>query len=64
MSIIIKDRLVGSIYYNNRPIQSIYKGYRQIWGKLKESVKKILSCFFNGYWIDEYPWTDNTPWKD
>ena len=24
----------------------------------------VLSCFYNGYWIDEYPWTDDMPWQD
>ena len=64
MAIYKNNRLIGSVYHNNRPIKSIFKGYRQIWSNVKKSVKKILSCFFNGYWMDEYPWTDNTSWKD
>lgn len=27
-------------------------------------VDEILSCYYNGYWIDKYPWTDDTPWTD
>lgn len=24
----------------------------------------INSCYATGVWIDSYPWTDDTPWKD
>lgn len=41
-------------------IERVYHGHKLVWSKFLE----ILSCYFNGYWIDEYPWTDDTPWKD
>lgn len=48
------------VYYkrSNRPIE-------KIWPEEGSSpIDTILSCYYNGYWIDEYPWTDDTPWKD
>jgi hypothetical protein len=29
-----------------------------------EIIIKILSCYYSGYWTDEYPWTDDTSWTD
>lgn len=54
------QRLIGSIYYNGRAIKAVYAGQHLVWTK----DSQILSCYANGYWIDEYPWTDNTPWKN
>ena len=55
----INQRSIGSIYHNGRAIKSVFEGKRLVW----TSDSQILSCYANGYWIDEYPWTDNTPWK-
>ena len=58
------------VYINNHDITDIrsgiieivrvYSGTNLVWSKIRE----FLSCYANGYWIDQYPWTDNTPWKD
>ena len=60
------DRLIGSIFFEGRAIKAIYTEGKKVWGikKQEEPIKDILSCYYNGYWIDEYPWTDDTPWKD
>ena len=63
MAIYKNNRLISSIYYSNRAIKSVYKGYKLIWTKDKNN-QQILSCFSNGYWIDEYPWDDNLSWTD
>ena len=44
-------------------IGAIYKNGIQIW-PIAHKAAMILSCYYNGYWIDEYPWTDETAWKD
>ena len=33
-------------------------------GTITNENGELLSCYANGYWIDEYPWTDNTSWAD
>lgn len=65
MAIIINNRLIDSIYFNSRAIKSVYKGYKLVWTKDKNNeISQMLSCFSNGYWIDEYPWVDDLPWAD
>jgi hypothetical protein len=51
------------IYFEDQSIGEIYLRGIKIWplGALGEM---ILSCYYNGYWADEYPWTDDTPWHD
>lgn len=58
--IIKNNKNITSIFYGQKIISSVYKGTRLIWTKLKN----ILSCFSNGYWIDEYPWKDEYIWSD
>lgn len=46
---------------NGYNVLSIYIHGQKVWPE--EIINSdILSCFYNGYWIDAYPWTDNTPW--
>jgi hypothetical protein len=66
-----KSDNIAAMYMNGLTILSVYMRGRLIWSLDEENShhedddnKDILSCFSNGYWIDEYPWTDNTPWKD
>ena len=54
---------ITDVYNGSKTIIAVYKGLRLIWRKVVDIVD-TLSCYFNGYWIDEYPWTDNTGWKD
>ena len=35
--ILLNNRLIGSVYYNNRPIKSVYKGYKLVWTKDKNN---------------------------
>ena len=56
----INNRDISDIYRASRAIVEVYKGHRLVWQKIKE----IISCYSNGYWVDEYPWVDDTFWKD
>lgn len=62
MGIYVNNRGVGNIYYKGRPIISVWIKGEKIWPN--DIIDTIYSCFNNGYWIDEYPWTDNTSWTD
>jgi hypothetical protein len=63
MGIFANGKGVSKIYYHNIPIIRVYAGDHFVWPML-DVIDEILSCYYNGYWIDEYPWTDDTPWKD
>ncbi len=62
MGINTKNNRVSSIYYQGYPIISVYIKNEKIWPE--DIIDTIFSCYFNGYWIDEYPWTDDTSWTD
>ena len=54
-----------SMHINGYNVLSIYMRGRLVWAPESENPDEtILSCYFNGYWIDEYPWTDDTSWTD
>jgi hypothetical protein len=54
-----------ALHINGYDVLSIYMRGKLIWAPESENPDKtILSCYFNGYWIDEYPWTDDTSWTD
>lgn len=57
----INNGQIIAMYINGQRILSVYTQGQKIWPE--EIIDEILSCFYNGYWIDEYPWTDNTPWS-
>lgn len=57
----VGDKKVKRIYAQGRRVISVYIRGRLIWPEL---IDNLLSCFYNGYWIDEYPWTDDLPWTD
>ena len=57
----INNNNIVSMYINGYKIISVYTQGQKVWPE-DSQIDKILSCFYNGYWIDEYPWTDNTPW--
>lgn len=53
------------MYIQNIPIIKVYLAQNLVWELNKENpILEILSCYYNGYWIDEYPWTDETSWTD
>jgi len=54
---------LNKIRFGKDSIAAIYKNGIMIWPIGKQG-EMILSCFYNGYWIDEYPWTDDMPWQD
>ena len=56
----INNRGISGVYKESRGIAAIYKGHRLVWTK----IKQIISCYSNGYWIDEYPWVDEQSWTD
>lgn len=65
MGIRINNRGIESILYNNRPILAVYVNGQKVWPEeIIPIIDEILSCYYNGYWIDEYPWTDDTSWTD
>ena len=51
---------IGSIKINNENIREVLRNQMVIWG----NITSIQSCFGSGYWVDNYPWTDNIDWKD
>lgn len=56
----INNREISGVYRGSREIAAIYKGHRLVWTRIKE----IISCYSNGYWIDDYPWIDDQVWTD
>ena len=57
----INSHNITGVYSGSKDIVNVYKGLRLVWSKVSRIIK---SCYNNGYWIDEYPWTDDTPWGD
>ena len=59
---------VVGVFIGNTPIQKVYLAQYLVWEQPheepEEPITEILSCYYNGYWIDEYPWTDDTNWTD
>lgn len=51
---------ITGVYGGHREITRVYSGLKLVWSKLTE----IMSCYSNGYWIDQYPWIDDAFWKD
>ena len=48
------------VYNESKEITAVYSGLKLVWSKINE----LLCCFANGYWINEYPWQNDTSWKD
>ena len=55
----INNKDISGIYINGKDISSVYYGLSLVWTKLNG-----MSCYGNGYWVDEYPWIDNDAWMD
>lgn len=56
----INNKDISDIHLGARGVLSVYLGTKLVWEKLTE----VLSCFSNGYWIDNYPWVDTEIWTD
>lgn len=57
------NKKIVAMYINGQSILSVYTQGQQIWPE-EAIIDEILSCFSNGYWIDEYPWVDEQSWTD
>ena len=59
---------VVAIYIGQLPVVAVYGREQKIWPVQQQPtepiIEEIFSCFYNGYWMDEYPWTDEIPWTD
>lgn len=60
---------IDTMKINGHAVLSIYFRGQRIWPEKiidnkDDDENIIISCYYSGYWIDEYPWTDDTPWKD
>lgn len=63
---------VLDIRFRDIPVIAVYINGQLVWPEEKPGPEPgpdpgpvvILSCYYNGYWIDEYVWTDDTPWVD
>lgn len=49
---------VIGVYIGNIPITTIYNKSNILY---QDSAQ---ICFSNGYWVDEFPWDDNSYWMD
>jgi len=56
----INNHNITGVYSGHRDIVKVFSGLKLVWSKVTE----ILSCYSNGYWIDQYPWIDDAFWKD
>lgn len=56
----INNHNITGVYSGLRDVVAVYSGLKLVWSK----VGSLLSCYSNGYWIDEYPWTDGLQWAD
>lgn len=48
---------ITAINVGEIPIVYVYKGDTLVWQALK-------SCFSTGKWVEDYPWLDDSTWKD
>lgn len=56
----MKSTDIKNIKYGVQTISKIKYSTQTIW----EKIKYILSCFSNGYWINDKRWTNNDGWKN
>ena len=49
---------VIGVYVGNIPIAEMYQQDKLIYQNLAQI------CFTNGYWVDQFPWDDNSYWMD
>lgn len=51
---------ISEVYAGPKKIVAVYNGLKLVWSK----ITNLKYCYANGYWIDEYPWNDNSHWTD
>jgi len=56
----INGHNITGVYSGSKSIIAAYSGLKLNWSKLTDQ----LCCYANGYWMDDYPWADNTAWTD
>ena len=56
----MKSTDIKNVKYGVQTISKIKYSAQTIW----EKIKYILSCFSNGYWINDKRWTNNDGWKN
>lgn len=56
----MKSTDIKNIKYGIQAIGKIKYGLQTIW----EKIKSVLSCFSNGYWINDKRWTNDEGWKN
>lgn len=56
----INNQTITAIRQNNNSISRIENNKVVLW----TLANLISSCYASGKWLDNYPWTDNTSWKD
>ena len=49
---------VIEVYVGNTPISEMYRKNDLIYQNM------LQICFSNGFWVDEFPWDDNSYWMD
>lgn len=49
------------VFYMGSPILAVYTNGERIW---PEDNPDTYSCYARGYWEDNDPWTEDTPWTD
>lgn len=52
---------ITDIYHGKLRIVEVYHGKSLVYKLNKEESE---SCFANGYWINEYPWSNSDGWKN
>lgn len=58
MGINIGEQEVSNIFIGTSSDILVYVGQEQIWPTLDDTT------ISNGFWIDEFPWDDNSYWYD
>lgn len=59
----INNHEITGVYSGLVDISEVHKGLILVWSK-SANGNLVLSCYSNGYWIDEYPWIDDQVWND
>lgn len=56
----INSQTISSVRHGSDSISRIENNRTLLWAL----SSLIQSCYASGKWLDNYPWTDNTSWKD
>ena len=62
---LVDNTNITAIDWGNAPVIAVYYRNNVVWKPKEEPIDEtVLSCFSNGYWIDDYPWLDDAVWVD